>query len=170
MFRPRAVPTDRATREGLMSDGPYLFDVGVTALAHAETPVSDTALSYVRRAISGDIDAVVPHASLVGAHHVLTSVYSFSNEEASNLMQRFMDAKRIHWYDGMDEETLRAGFEYAGDANVEGWDGYYASVALTEGVKTILTLDNDFRKVDGVSTEVVLSEEEFDKLDEYLGY
>lgn len=36
-----------------MSDGPYLFDVGVTALAHAGTPVSEGALSYVRKAITG---------------------------------------------------------------------------------------------------------------------
>lgn len=153
-----------------MSDSPYLFDVGVTALAHAGTPVSDAPLSYVRRAISGEIDAVVPYASLVGAHHVLTSVYGFSNEDASGLMQRFMDAKRVHWYGGMDEATVRTGFEVAGEANVEGWDGYYASVAVEEGVETILTLDDDFRRIDGVSTEVVLSAEEFAELNEYLGY
>lgn len=153
-----------------VSDGPYLFDVGVTALAHAGTPVSDTALSYVRRAISGEIDAVVPYPSLVGAHHILTSVYGFSNKEASTLMQRFMDAKRVHWYGEMDEATVRTGFERAGRANVEGWDGYYASVAVEEGVETILTIDDDFRQVDGVSTEVVLSSEEFRELNEFLGY
>lgn len=43
-----------------MSEGPYLFDVGVVALAHAGTPVSETALSYVTDAIKGTIDAVVP--------------------------------------------------------------------------------------------------------------
>lgn len=153
-----------------MSDGPYLFDVGVTALAHAGTPVSETALSYVKRAISGDIDAVVPYASLVGAHHVLTSVYGFSNEKASGLMNRFMDANRVHWYDEMGVETVRAGFERASERNVEGWDGYYAQVAIEEGVETILTIDDDFRRIDGVSTEVVLSPEEFDELNEYLNY
>ncbi|USZ67027.1 hypothetical protein NGM10_09825 [Halorussus salilacus] len=153
-----------------MSDGPYLFDVGVTALAHAGTPVSDTPLSYVRRAISGEIDAVVPYASLVGAHHVLTGVYGFSNAEASGLMRRFMDANRVHWYDEIDESTVRAGFECAGRENVEGWDGYYARVAVEEGVETILTLDDDFRRIDGVSTEVVLSPEEFAELNDYLDY
>ena len=66
-----------------MSDGPYLFDVGVTALAHARTPVSGTALEYVRRAIRGEITAIVPHASLVGAHHVLTGVYGFAGGDAA---------------------------------------------------------------------------------------
>ena len=30
------------------ADGPYLFDVGVIALAHSTAPVRDSALSYVR--------------------------------------------------------------------------------------------------------------------------
>lgn len=153
-----------------MSDDPYLFDVGVTALAHAGTPVSDTALSYVRGAISGDIDAVVPYPSLVGAHHILVSVYGFSNEEASAVMQRFMDANRVHWYDEIAESTVRAGFECASESNIDGWDGYYSQVALEEGVETILTIDDDFQRVDGVSTEVVLSQSEFDELNEYLDY
>lgn len=153
-----------------MDNGPYLFDVGITALAHAGTPVSDVALSYVRRAITGEIDAIVPHASLFGAHHVLTSVYGISNREASELMQRFRDANQVHWYDRMDETTVRTGFECASKANIDGWDGYYARVALEEGVETILTIDDDFQRVDGVSTKVVLSADEFAELNEYLGY
>ncbi|WP_205596764.1 type II toxin-antitoxin system VapC family toxin [Halostella salina] len=153
-----------------MSEGPYLFDVGVTALAHAGTPVSDTPQSYVREAIQGSIDAVVPYASLVGAHHVLSSVYGFSNDEAAGLMQRFMDAKRIHWYADLPERIVRNGFDRSGNLNIDGWDGYYAQVALEEGVETILTLDDDFERVDDVATEVVLSSEEFATLNEYLGY
>jgi hypothetical protein len=40
-----------------MNDGPVLFDVGVVALAHSRTPMSGTALGYVRDAIQGDLDA-----------------------------------------------------------------------------------------------------------------
>jgi len=153
-----------------MSDGPYLFDVGVTALAHAGTPVSGTALSYVRSAIEGEIDAIVPYASLVGAHHVLSSVYGFSNEDASALMTRFMDAKRVHWYEKMPEETVRSGFERAGTANVEGWDGFYAQVAAEEGAETILTIDDDFDRLSDVTAEVILSAAEFATLNDCLGY
>lgn len=153
-----------------MSDGPYLFDVGVTALAHAETPVSDTALSYVQGAITGEMDAIVPYASLIGAHNVLSSYYGFSNEKASRLMQNFMDAKRIHWYEGMPENIVRAGFTQASELNIDGWDGYYAQVALDEGVKQILTLDDDFDRVDGITADVILSPEEFARLNDYLGY
>lgn len=154
----------------MASDGPYLFDIGVTALAHAETPVSDTALSYVQRAIAGDINAIVPHASLIGAHNVLSSYYGFSNEHASRLMRNFMDATRIHWHDGMSETTVRAGFTLADESNIDGWDGYYARVALEEGAETILTLDDDFDDVEGVTANVILSPEEFATLNDYLGY
>lgn len=153
-----------------MDDGPYLFDVGVTALAHAGTPVSETALTLVRRAVTGEIEAIVPYASLLGAHHVLVSVYGFSAGEASELVGRFMDAERVHWYGDVAEDGTRAALERAGASNVDGWDGYYAQVAIEEGVKTILTLDDDFERLDGVEAEVVLSSEEFAALNEYLGF
>lgn len=151
-----------------MPEGPYLFGVGVTVLAHAGTPVSDTPLSWVRRAITGEIDAIVPYASLIGAHTVLSSYYGVANEDATRLMANFMDAARVHWHGRMDESLVRDGLELAGAHNVDAWDGYYAQVARSEGANTILTVDDDFERVDGVSTEVVLEPEEFAALNDYL--
>lgn len=153
-----------------MSEGPYLFDVGVTALAHSNAPVNDAALSYVRQAISGEIDAVVPYASVVGAHNALTAYYGLSNARASTLMENFMDAKRIHWYAGLSEAVIRDGFSRARELNIGGWDGYYAEVARKEGVNTILTIDNDFEKVTGLDAQIILTPDEFARLNEYLGY
>lgn len=154
-----------------MSDAgdPYLFDVGVIALAHTETPVRDAALSYVRNAIVGEIDAVVPYPALVGAHTVLTTYYGHSNADASRLLQNFMDAKRIHWYDGMPEDVVRGGFSLASNANIGGWDGYYAQVAIDEGVNTVLTVDDDFERFDAFDTEIILSSDEFRELNRFLG-
>ena len=149
--------------------GPYLFDVGVIALAHAETPVSESALSYVRDAITGEIDAIVPPPALFGAHIVLTNYYQFSNAAASALMENFLEAKRIHWYERLPENVVREGFALARELNIDGWDGYYAQVAIDEGARTIVTLDDDFARVEGVSAEVVLSAEEFATLNEFLG-
>lgn len=151
-----------------MSDGQYLFDVGVVALAHAGTPVSEPALSYVRRGVAGDIDAIVPVPALFGAHTVLSNYYGFSNAEASRLMRNFMGANRIHWYTKMSEPTAEDAFDRSGELNIDGWDGYYATVALEEGAATILTLDDDFERVDGVSAEVILSPEEFATLAEFI--
>lgn len=149
-------------------DGPYLLDVGVVALAHVDTPVSETALSYVQQGIAGDIDVIVPYPALFGAHIVLSNYYRLSNAKASRLMQNFMEAKRIHWYEGMPETIVREGFTKAGELNIDGWDGYYARVAIEEGATTILTLDDDFTRVDEVSTEVILSPEEFATLSDFL--
>jgi predicted nucleic acid-binding protein len=84
-------------------------------------------------------------------------------------MRNLMDAKRIHWYDSLPEDVVRSGFTLAGQTNVDGWDGHYAAVARSEGVDTILTLDDDFERVDGLSAEVVLTPDEFVTLDDYLG-
>jgi len=153
-----------------MSDtnGPYLFDVGVIALAHTVAPVRDSALSYVKKAIAGDIDAVVPYPALFGAHTVLTTYYGRSNAEAASLIQNFMDAKRIHWYDKMPEDVVWGGLSQASEANVGGWDGYYAQVAIDEGVNTVLTLDDDFQQFDAFDAEVILSPSEFSELNTFL--
>jgi predicted nucleic acid-binding protein len=154
-----------------MSDvaGPYLFDVGVIALAHTDAPVRETALSFVRDAIAGEIDAIVPYPALVGAHTILTTYYGRSNADASRLLRNFMDAKRIYWYDGISQDVVRGGFARASEANVDGWDGYYAQVAIDEGVNTVLTLDDDFERFDAFDTEVILSPDEFEELNRYLG-
>jgi len=146
----------------------YLFDVGVIALAHTAAPVRDAALSYVQDAIAGDIDAVVPYPALFGAHTVLTTYYGRSNADASRLLQNFMEAKRIQWYDRMPEGIVWDGFSQASDANVGGWDGYYAQVAINEGVNTVLTIDDDFQRFDAFDTEVILSPEEFTELNRFL--
>lgn len=48
------------------SGDPYLFDVGVIALAHTGSPVRGAALQSVRDAIAGAIEAVVPYSALIG--------------------------------------------------------------------------------------------------------
>jgi predicted nucleic acid-binding protein len=154
-----------------MSDegDPYLFDVGVIALAHTQAPGRDAALSYIREAVAGEIDAIVPYPAVLGAHNVLTTYYGRSNEDASRLLQNFMDSKRIHWAERISEDTVRDGFDQAQTANIGGWDGYYAQIAIEEGVNTVLTLDDDFERFDEFTTEVILSPEEFRKLNEFLG-
>jgi hypothetical protein len=44
------------------AEGPFLFDVGVVALAHGGTPVSEPALGYLRDAIAGEIDGLMGSA------------------------------------------------------------------------------------------------------------
>jgi len=153
-----------------MSDagGPYLFDVGVIALAHTEAPVREAALSYVREAIVGEIEAVVPYPVVFGAHTVLTTYYGRSNSEAARLLGNFMDASQIRWYGRLSEDTVRAALMRASKANIGGWDGYYAQIAVAEGVNTVLTVDDDFERFDEFETEIILSTEQFRELNAFL--
>lgn len=151
-----------------MNDEPVLFDVGIIALSHAETPVSDRALDYVKQAIRGDLDAVVPYTAVIGAHLVLRSAYRFPREKATNFLTNFLGAKRIYWYGGLEESDARSALAIAGEHNIGPWDGYYARVARETGATTILTLDDDFERVDGLTTKVVLSDSEFEALNDYI--
>ncbi|MFD1598876.1 type II toxin-antitoxin system VapC family toxin [Halobellus rarus] len=148
--------------------GSYLFDVGVIALAHTDAPVRDAALEYVKAGITGEIDATVPYPAVIGAHNVLTTYYGRSTAEASRLLQNFLDAKRIHWCDDVSQDLVRDGFSQASDVNVDGWDGYYAQIAINEGVNTIVTIDDDFERFDAFDTEIILSPEQFQELNEFL--
>ena len=151
-----------------MSDEPVLFDVGIIALSHAEAPVSDRALDYVRQAIVGDLDAVVPYTAVIGAHHVLRNVYRFPRETATEILTNFLDAKRIYWYGKLEGPDARSALTIAGEHNIDSWDGYYARAARETGATTILTLDDDFERVDGLTPEVVLSDDEFEELNDHI--
>lgn len=91
-----------------------------------------------------------------------------ANDEAVRLMTQFRDARRIHWYEDVLETQLRDGLMLAGTVNIHGRDGYYAAVARSEGVETILTLDDDFERVDGIACDVLLHTEQFETLNEYI--
>ena len=145
-----------------------VFDVGVVALAHSGTPMSGTALGYVREAIRGEIEAVVPYQAVFGAHHVLHRNYEFSRTEATYVLSNFLDAGRIHWYAGPDETDTREGLAIAGEHNIEGWDGYYAHVAQATSATTVVGLDDDFERVEGLDVEIPLTDQERADLHEYL--
>lgn len=152
----------------MSEDGPYLFDVGVIALAHAETPVSGKALTYIRRAIKGDIDAIVPVTAVFGAHVVLTRYYGYRNEDASALLDNLLDAERIRWYTELPEPMTRNALETAGALNLDAWDAYYGEIARAEAFETLVTIDEDFERFDGFETEIILSAEEFATLEGFL--
>jgi predicted nucleic acid-binding protein len=149
-------------------DGPALFEVGVIALSHSGTPMSDTALEYVRQAVHGDLDAVVPYAAVYGAHHILCAVYNFTVHEATHVLTNFLSAEEIHWYAGPNAQQGRAGLDVAGEHNINGWDGYYATVAREEGIGTVITVDTDFDRIDGLNAVIPLSKEERNQFTTYF--
>ena len=147
---------------------PVLFEVGAIALSHSSAPMNDTALEYVRQAVHGDLDAVVPYAAVYGAHHILCNVYNFAVDEATHVLTNFLDAQEIQWYGGPNAPETRTGLKVADEHNIDGWDGYYATVARETDVKTVLTVDTDFARIDGLDTVIPLSEEERDQFSTFF--
>jgi predicted nucleic acid-binding protein len=149
-------------------DDPVLFDVGVVALAHSGTPMSDTALELVRDAVHGDLDAVVPYQALFGAHHILNRDYHFTREDATHVLTNFLAAGQVHWYAGPNGSDTQHSLDIAGKRNIEGWDGFYAHVAQSTDATTVVTLDDDFERIQDLSIEVPLTDDEREELHEYL--
>lgn len=145
----------------------YVFDVGVLALSHADTPVSEPAFKYIKEAIRGEIVGVVPNAALIGAHHVLRNNYHIKRSVASDLLRNLQTATEINFYDSLKSNVVTAALQNAGRENIEGWDAYYAEVTKKTGADKILTLDDDFDRV-GVEFEVILDEKEFEILLEFM--
>lgn len=151
-----------------MSDA--LLDVGVIALAHTkpDTPGQETALDSVRRAIRGERSTVIPYPAVIGAHYILREAYRMPRPVASYRLAGLLDAGQPDWYDSAGAEETRAALALAADHNIDGWDGYYAHVARETGATTVLTLDDDFDRVDGLAAEVLLTDEEFERLDAFI--
>ena len=147
---------------------PVLFDVGVVALAHSGTSMSGTALEYVRKAVHGEIRAIVPYSVLIGAHHILNMDYGFSRKEATYVLTNFADARQVQWYTGPASLDIHEGLGLAGEHNIDGWDGYYAHVAESTGATTVVGLDDDFDRIEGLSVEIPLTDDERRELHEYL--
>ena len=150
------------------TDEPVLFDVGVVALGHSGAPMSGTALAYIRAAVHGELDAVVPYTVLVGAHHILRLDYGFSRAEATYVLTNFLDARQVRWYTGPTGTDCREGLALAGEHNIDGWDGYYAHVARVTGASIVVGIDNDFERVEGLTVEIPLTDDERTHLHEYL--
>jgi predicted nucleic acid-binding protein len=145
----------------------YVFDVGVIALSHADTPVSEPAFEYIKDAIRGDIIGIIPNTALLGAHHVLRNNYHIKRDVAADLLRNLQTATAINWYESVSSDSVTTALREAGRENIEAWDTYYAKVTEETGADKILTLDDDFDRV-GVDFEVVLNEEEFEILLEFM--
>lgn len=145
----------------------YVFDVGVIALSHADTPVSEPAFDYLKSAINGEITGIIPNTAILGAHHVLRNNYHIQNKVASDLLRNLQTARSLEWYKTVSFESITAALKTSGGANIEAWDAFYAKVAKETEADLILTLDDDFERVD-VNYEVILEESEFEELLEFM--
>jgi len=151
----------------MSEDEAYFLDVSAVALSHAMTPYSRPALDYVQRGIAGEIEVVMPYEVLYGAQHQLEMRYNLSNPEASHRMLNLYAADSLRWV-SMDSDTANAGLHRSKNANIEAWDGFFAEMALQADTSAIVSLDNDFERIEGPRHENPLTPEQAKKLHQYI--
>lgn len=150
-----------------MNEERYLFDVSGLALALTDTPVSERYLEYVRKSIAGEVTGIIPNSVLIGTYHILRGVYNFSKADAERVITNLTDANRIQWYERISITQAEEGLKCARRYSIDGWDGYYVEIARETGA-TVLTTDDDFEDVDGINAEILLDDEDFERLNEYM--
>jgi predicted nucleic acid-binding protein len=140
--------------------GDYLFDTGVIVLAIADTDVSDGPYEYLRAAVYGEIDVVIPTPVLIGAYHILVNDYDFDKQNAEYAISNILERDCIEWWTGPNKDTVEEGLKTSVQLNIEGWDGYYAHIAEVSGISTIVGIDDDLDRIDGIEFEHPMSQEE----------
>lgn len=147
---------------------PAVADVGVVALAHAQTPVSAPVLDIIRAGVTGELDLVIPAPAIIGAHHVLTGVFGATDRDAARVLRNLLTAHNIRLYDDTSRPNLDSALENVETHNVDGWDGYYIRAYRQLNGGSLLTTDDDFASIGDVNDEIILTEEEFRELNTYL--
>ena len=147
---------------------PIMFDVGVTVLALAETPVSEEAEQALYAGISGEIDVAIPTSVAIGTEHMLSAVYGFSHDDAGYLVQNFLDAGYLSNPAGPSLEQTTESMQISREHNLGGWDAYYAQTYQDIEAKTLFTTDGDFQRIQWVNDEVILDDDQFEELNEFI--
>ncbi len=150
-----------------MNDGPLVYEVGPLTLAFTETPVSERFLEYVRKAVYGEVEAIIPNAAMIGAYHNLRRVYNFRRGDAANIVTNLTESKRIQWYSKISTSNLNEGLKHAHECSIEGWDGYFVDLTIDTG-GTLLTIDTGIEELDRVASINPMDEEDYSRLNEYL--
>ena len=147
---------------------PILWDVGALVLAAAETPVSDRAEDLLYASIRGDVESIIPPSAVIGTELMLASHYGFSHDDAGYTAQQLLKSTHIRYPGGPNQETGNKGLMFTREHNMNGWDGYYAHLYVRENASTLLTIDNDFESIEKINDEILLDEDDFEELNEYL--
>jgi hypothetical protein len=69
--------------------------VGIVALTHSAVPVRDEALGWIRNGISGGIDLSITTSAVVGADHILRTVYEMGQQAVSERLENLLSASSI---------------------------------------------------------------------------
>ncbi|MGQ4834178.1 MAG: type II toxin-antitoxin system VapC family toxin [Candidatus Asgardarchaeia archaeon] len=135
-----------------------IVDVGPIVLSHCENPAKNEAIDFIERVILGEINAVIPLTTFIGAYHIMTRYLRINREKAANELLATLELRSpVFLGDLSIDETISA-IRNAFNFNIDGWDGYLVTLAEKIGASIIYTIDKKLAKVKHLSIVTPISE------------
>jgi len=95
-------------------------------------------------------------------------MFHADKEECRNKIFSLMEAKKINWIPDISKDKVKRAINHAAYYNFESWDGYLLSLMEDYDIKTIYTIDEDFKNISKIQVLGLLTKEEEQKLNNYL--
>lgn len=134
---------------------PILFDTNILVYAHnLDSPYHLKAISLVRAAIEGVLEAVLAQQNLLEFYAVITDPKRVSKplspKEASSLVKDYLNSPFKIIFP--DKETLKIAFSFDEDSKGgEIFDTFLVATMLSNNIKSIVTLNTkDFTPFPGI--------------------
>jgi len=146
-----------------------IVDVGVIVLSlEKNNPLREKFLEILEKCVRGEIIAYIPYTVILGTYHVLVEMFHADKEECRNKIFSLMEAKKINWIPDISKDKVKRAINHAVYYNFESWDGYLLSLMEDYDIKTIYTIDEDFKNISKIQVLGLLTKEEKQKLNNYL--
>ena len=121
-----------------------------------------------RKCVRGEITAYIPYTVILGTYHVLVEMFHADKEECRNKIFSLMEAKKINWIPDISKDKVKRAINHAVHYNFENWDGHLLSLMEDYDIKTIYTINEDFKNTSKIQVPGLLTKEEKQKLNNFL--
>jgi len=98
-----------------------IVDVSIIVLSHCENPAKNEAIDFLEEVLIGNIKAIIPVSSFIGAYHIMTRYLRIDPEEvAKELCDTLTLRVEEAFYEGLSVDTAIEAIMTAQKYNVEG--------------------------------------------------
>ena len=146
-----------------------IVDVGLIVLSHCENPAKLEAIDFIEKVFTGEIRAVIPVSSFIGAYHIMVHYLKINPDEAAKELVDTLSLGTMDvFYEEISIESAVEALLFAREFKVESWDGYIVSLARKFETDAIFTIDKRLTKVKGIKVIVPISEETLSEYHRWL--
>ena len=135
-----------------------IVDIGPVVLSHCENPAKDEAIDFIKKVISGEINAIIPLTAFIGAYHVMTRYLRINCKEVADELLTTLELRSPVFFGDLSIDETISAIRSAFNFNINGWDGYLVALAEKIGASIIYTIDKKLTKVKHLSIIIPISE------------